>query len=133
MDFGIGWVRYASRARWVQGGGAGVVVIDPRGVSTPYAVKLAFPVIINEGGYEALILGLRMAKNLGAKEVIVKGDSKMVIGQMGGDFALKEISLAPYRAIVQEEKRFFSVIYQHIPRSSNRFADALATLATKLH
>lgn len=33
VDFGIGWVRYASRARWVQGGGAGVVVIDPRGRS----------------------------------------------------------------------------------------------------
>ena len=35
-------------------------------------------------------MGLRMAKSMGAKIVILKSDSKLVIGQVKGEYKAKE-------------------------------------------
>ena len=57
------------------------------------------------------------------------GDSNLVVCQPKLDFALKEPSLAPYRAMAQMlEDSFEDFDIQHSQRFDNRFADALATL-----
>ena len=56
-------------------GGAGVVLIPPKGETLKYAVRLQFLAINNEAEYEALLTGLSPAKALGAKRLIVQADS----------------------------------------------------------
>ena len=44
-----------------------------------FAYNLLFPYLNNEAKYEALVLGLKVAKRLGIKKLKVFWDSKLVI------------------------------------------------------
>ena len=55
-----------------------------------YGVQLKFPATNNEVEYEAILMGLRIAKALGAKNISLRSDSQLVVGQVRGDFEAKE-------------------------------------------
>jgi probable phosphoglycerate mutase len=84
----------------------------------------------NAAEYAGLVAGLRAAKELGATEVEVRMDSKLVIEQMAGRWQIKHPGLRPLAAqaaaLVGE---FRSVRYQWVPRERNKDADALANQA----
>ena len=82
-------------------GGAGVVLISPKGEMLKYAVRLQFLAINNETEYEALLIRLSLVKALGAKSLIVQADSQLVIGQVKGDYEAKEERMQKYLKIVQ--------------------------------
>ena len=48
--------------------------------------KLAFDCSNNEAKYEALIIGLKILKNLSARRILVYGDSELVIKQVKGEY-----------------------------------------------
>ena len=74
-----------------------------------------------------------MACEMGIKHLQVIGDSNLVVCQARGDFALKEPSLAPYRAMAQRLGDSFEEFnVEHSLRFDNRFANALATLGSKV-
>lgn len=82
--------------------------------------------------YEALVIGLVSALRMGVQKLRVQGDSKLIIQQVNGEFSLKEGALASYRTAVQKLMKLFSSIqFEHVPRSHNKHADALATLASR--
>ncbi|XP_058181090.1 uncharacterized protein LOC131299518 [Rhododendron vialii] len=76
-------------------GGAGIVLRNEEGEKFHLAYKLSFPRSNNEAEYEALILGLLAARERGIKHLKIVGDSKLVILQTEGVYALKEPILAP--------------------------------------
>ena len=95
--------------------------------------KLDFPCINNMAEYEAYLTGLAVAREMGIKRLRVIGDSNLVVCQAKGDFALKEPFLAPYRTMAQRlEDSFEEFNIEHSLKSDNRFADALATLGSKI-
>lgn len=55
--------------------GASVVVISPDEVNVSYALRFEFETSNNEAEYEELIIGLKIAKTLGAKKLKIKSDS----------------------------------------------------------
>ena len=61
--------------------------------------KLNFPYTNNIAEYEAYLTGLVVVREMGIKHLRVIGDSNLVVCQAKGEFALKEPSLAPYRAM----------------------------------
>ena len=63
-----------------KGGGASVVIISPKEDVLKYGVQLKFPVTNNEAEYEAILLGLRIARELGAKNISLRSDSQLVVG-----------------------------------------------------
>ncbi|XP_075674880.1 uncharacterized protein LOC142644087 [Castanea sativa] len=71
-------------------GGVGVVLISPEKEVLKYAIRLQFPTMSNEVEYKALLIGLSLAKALGAKNLIVQADSQLIIGQVKGDYKAKE-------------------------------------------
>ncbi|XP_059654547.1 uncharacterized protein LOC132301296 [Cornus florida] len=114
------------------GGGAGIILTSPTQHVTA-AFKLAFRCSNNEAEYEALILGLLAALDKGISRLCMCGDSKLVVKQVMGESAVPEPSLSSYRTIIQKLlARFSSVRFLHVPRSNNRYPDALVMLASKL-
>ncbi|XP_019231454.1 PREDICTED: uncharacterized protein LOC109212275 [Nicotiana attenuata] len=78
-------------------------------------------------------MGLKMAIDLDVHELLVMGDSDLLIRQAQGEWETRDIKLIPYRQCVQDlSKRFKSIAFRYIPRFHNELADALATLASML-
>ncbi|WP_030488798.1 bifunctional RNase H/acid phosphatase [Micromonospora chokoriensis] len=84
----------------------------------------------NVAEYQGLIAGLTAAAELGAAEVDVRMDSKLVVEQMCGRWQIKHPGLRPLAAQAAAlVGRFSMVRFSWIPREQNRHADALANAA----
>ena len=82
-------------------GRVGVVLIPPEGETQKYVVKLHFKATNNEAEYEALLTRLSLVKALGVGNLIVQADSQLIIGQVKGDYEVKEERMQKYLKIVQ--------------------------------
>jgi ribonuclease H / adenosylcobalamin/alpha-ribazole phosphatase len=84
----------------------------------------------NVAEYEGLIAGLQAAADLGAVEVDVRMDSKLVVEQMAGRWRINHPGLRPLAARAATLVRSFDrVSYTWVPRDRNTHADALANAA----
>ena len=54
-------------------------MITLEGNALKYGVQLQYPTTNNEAEYEAILTGLRIGKALGAKNLLLQSDSKLVI------------------------------------------------------
>ncbi|XP_019227045.1 PREDICTED: uncharacterized protein LOC109208387 [Nicotiana attenuata] len=74
-----------------------------------------------------------MAVDMDVEELLIMGDSNMIIRQAQGELENRDIKLIPYRQHVDDlSKRFKYVEFWYIPRFHIELADALATLAAML-
>ncbi len=84
----------------------------------------------NVAEYSGLIAGLSAAAELGAREVEVRMDSKLVVEQMSGRWQIRHPGLRPLAAQAAAlVRRFETVRFEWVPRERNRHADALANKA----
>ena len=84
----------------------------------------------NVAEYAAVVLALRLAERLGAREVELVLDSKLIVEQLSGRWRVKNPGLQGlYGEARQRLSRFDRVVIRHEPRARNRAADALANLA----
>jgi hypothetical protein len=72
------WIMYFDRSYTLKGAGAGVVLIPPEGGMLKYALQIEFPATNNTAEYEGLVTGLRLAKELGIRQLLIPGDSQLV-------------------------------------------------------
>jgi ribonuclease HI len=61
------WTMYFDGSLKLDGGGAGVLLISPRGEQLKYVLQILWAVSNNEAEYEALLHGLRLVVSLGIK------------------------------------------------------------------
>ncbi len=84
----------------------------------------------NVAEYRGLIAGLDAAAEIGAREAVVRMDSKLVVEQMTGRWQIRHPGLRPLAAQVAAlVRRFDTVRFEWVPRERNRHADALANRA----
>ncbi|GKE78137.1 reverse transcriptase domain-containing protein, partial [Tanacetum coccineum] len=95
------WTLFIDGSSCVDGSGAGLILTSPEGTEFTYALRFQFTASNNEAEYEALIVGLRIAAQMGVQNK-VKG---LVSG-----FANFSIS--------------------QVPRSKNKKADALSKIGS---
>ena len=111
--------------------GAGLVLQSHDGFLIEYAMKLDFPTTNNEAEYEALIAGLGLAGTLRVKNLKVRGDSKLIISQVKGEFEARDDTMAKYVRLVRAVMTQFNECHvEHIPREENAKADALSKFAS---
>jgi probable phosphoglycerate mutase len=111
--------------------GYGAVVLDPdtEEVLAERAQGLGITTN-NVAEYQGLIAGLRAAIELGATEVEVRMDSKLVVEQMSGRWQVKHPSMKPLALEAGRLVRELgSVRFGWIPRARNSRADTLANRA----
>ncbi|XP_009761584.1 uncharacterized protein [Nicotiana sylvestris] len=74
-----------------------------------------------------------MAINLDVRELLVMGDSDLLIRESQGEWETRDIKLIPYRQCVRDlSKRFKYIEFRYIPRFYNELANALAAIASML-
>jgi hypothetical protein len=74
---------------------------------------------------------LTTALSLGIRQLLVKGDSQLIIKQVRGECSCNEPRLAAYLLHVRKlEKDFTALELQHVPRANNSMADDLSVRAS---
>ena len=109
---------------------AACVVSDTDGQVLLEDAELLGSVTNNVAEYRALLLGLRRARDLGADEVEVIGDSELVVKQVQGVYKVKHPAMRPLHAEALAALRGFSSwSIRSVPRAQNAHADALVNQA----
>lgn len=113
----------------IHGAGAGIVLVSPGGTLHESAVSIGFLATNNEAEYEALIVGLTLALQLGADSVLC--DSQLVVGHLNDDYQAKDNRMNAYVShVFSLFRRLGRVKVEWVPREHNAHADALAGLAS---
>ena len=80
----------------------------------------------NVAEYRALLLGIELAKELGAREVELIGDSQLIVRQVRGQYKVKDSNLKPLRErAVAALRDFDSWSIRDVRRAQNERADEL--------
>ncbi len=88
----------------------------------------------NVAEYRALLLGLELARELGASEVEVIGDSELVARQVGGEYKVKNAGLKPlFLEAMRELRSFDRWSVKPVRREANERADELVNEALDEH
>ena len=83
----------------------------------------------NVAEYKALITAARRALEFGAKDVVFKLDSELVVKQIYHKYSVKSPHLIPlYRELQDMLRKFRKWEVIHVPRGENSRADALANM-----
>ena len=107
------------------------MLISPERVIIEKALRLDFSTTNNEAEYEALVMGMKMVRRMGGKSVEMFSDSRLIVGQVLGEFEAKDERMRGYLSLAKSlQSEFESFKLRHISRSGNTHADSLATLAT---
>ncbi|KAL0439920.1 UNVERIFIED_CONTAM: hypothetical protein Slati_2475000 [Sesamum latifolium] len=64
------WLLHVDSSSTAQGSSAGVVITTPQGEDLEFAIKFSFKASNNEAEYEALVIGMRMAHEAGARHLL---------------------------------------------------------------
>ncbi|GKA55375.1 reverse transcriptase domain-containing protein [Tanacetum coccineum] len=97
------WILFTDGSSCTDSFGAGLILINPEGMEFAYALIFRFDATNNKAEYEALIAGLRIAEQMGVKNLQAYVDSQLVANQVNG---------------IQ------------VPKSENKKADALSKIAS---
>jgi ribonuclease HI len=106
--------------------GVGIVFKSPKYCIYPHVIRLEFPCTNNEAEYEALIQGLTLALQMQVNDLVVNGDSKLVINHIQKKYNMKKERLKLYGKMVWNLVDCF--IYFNInfvPREKNKKEDSL--------
>ncbi len=86
----------------------------------------------NIAEYNAVFFALSKALELGAKSLIVRSDSLLVVKQLSGQYRIKELHLRELKSKIESiVPKNFEIHFEHIPREENSIADKLSKDALK--
>jgi hypothetical protein len=86
------WTLFFDGSSRKQGADMGVLLLTPDGEQFKYMVHLNFKATNNIVEYEALIFGLSTMLSLGICQLLVKGDSQLIIKQVKGECCYNDTS-----------------------------------------
>jgi ribonuclease HI len=126
------WKIFFDGASSKEGVGAGVVLVSPAQETIALSYKLEFEATNNVAEYEALVLGLRAAKDMGIEEISVFGDAELIVHQVKNIYQAKHPRLRSYRNEVWDliDNFFLAFNISFIPREENIMVDSLAVSAS---
>ena len=76
------WKVFVDGASSTMKAGAGIVIINPKGLRLKHSFRLGFRASNNEAKYEALLVGLRTVLDMSAQDVEIYSNSQLVVSQV---------------------------------------------------
>ncbi|GKF29968.1 reverse transcriptase domain-containing protein [Tanacetum coccineum] len=121
------WILFIDGSSCIDGSGADLIITNLEGIEFTYALRFRFDATNNEAEYEALIAGLRIAEQMGVKNLHANVGSRLVANQVNGTYIAKEPGMVKYLkknsgkinekevlAVVEEEARtWMTPIYEY--------------------
>jgi ribonuclease HI len=102
------------------------VASDPSGQELAHRSAYIGEATNNVAEYRAVLLGLELAKELGAAEVEVVNDSELIARQIQGRYKVKHAGLKPlYSESLESLREFSEWSIRSVRREGNTRADAL--------
>ncbi|GJY43459.1 reverse transcriptase domain-containing protein [Tanacetum coccineum] len=125
------WTLFTDGSSCIDGSGAGLILTNPEGVEFTYAMRFRFEATNNEAEYEALIAGLRIAEQMGVKNLQENIDSRLVANPVNGSYVAKESGMVQYLEKVKGlTSNFKEFSIKQVQWSENKKADALSKIAS---
>lgn len=125
------WKMHFDGSKMKSGLGAGIVLTSPKRDQLKYVLQIHFAASNNVAEYEALVHGLKMAKEIGVCRIQCFGDSDLVVQQASGNWDALDANMALYRFNVQKiSGHFEGCEFHHIPRAKNEAANTLSKLGS---
>jgi ribonuclease HI len=121
-------VMYFDGSYTLKGAGADVVLIPPEGDALKHAIQLEFPATSNIIEYEGLVNGLRLAKDLGIRWLLIWGDLQLVAKQIQKEYDCNNDMMSGYLAKVRRMEKFFDGF--EVRYLDNRDVDHLAWITS---
>ena len=90
------WEVYVDGASNQKGSGVGLVLMSPEKVVNEKSLRLNFSATNNEAEYEVLLVGMAMVQRMGGKSIKLFSNSRLVVGQVGGEFEAKDERMEGY-------------------------------------
>jgi ribonuclease HI len=110
----------------LEGAGAGVLLISPKGEQLKYVLQIFRKDSNNKAEYEAPLHGLRLAISLGIKRLLVYGDFVVVINQVSKSWDRNKENMDACCLEVRKLKnKFYGLEFHHVVRDNNVAADVL--------
>ncbi|XP_074337438.1 uncharacterized protein LOC141674627 [Apium graveolens] len=120
---------YTDGASNVNGTGLGLVLKSPQGDMIAQSICCDFKATNNEAEYEALIMGLTIAKDMKIKNIDVNCDWLLIVNHVKGSYEANDHKMVAYVDITKGlTNHFDNFSIQQVPRENNVQADALAGL-----
>ncbi|XP_027356898.1 uncharacterized protein LOC113866216 [Abrus precatorius] len=114
------------------GSGAGVILEGPNAFAIEQSIQFGFKASNNQAEYEALLVGLRLAKEMRVKCITGWSDSKIMAEQVNDTYQVRDsIMLKYYQEFKKIKDEFDEVCVRHTPRNMNERANRLARLASQ--
>ena len=95
------WKVYVDGAANQKGSRVGLVLISPEKLTIEKSLRLGFSTTNNEAEYEALFEGMSMVQKVGGKAIEMFSDSRLVIGQVGGELEARDERMQEYLSQVR--------------------------------
>ncbi|GJR93356.1 reverse transcriptase domain-containing protein [Tanacetum coccineum] len=125
------WKLFTHGASSTDGSGAGLMLVSPDGKEYTYTLRFEFETTNNEAEYQALLAGLRIAKEMNIQELAIFVDSQLVANQVKGTFEARQPVIKQYlEKTMTLLLSFPSYSIEHIKIDQNKKADALSKLAS---
>jgi ribonuclease HI len=106
------------------------VASDPSGRVLEERSELIGEATNNVAEYRALLLGIELARELGADEIELVGDSELIVRQVRGEYKVKQEHLQPLHTKVTDALRELDGwSIRNVPREENAEADRLVNEA----
>jgi ribonuclease HI len=114
--------------------GAGVFFVSPSQETISLSYRMEFETTNNVEEYEALVLGMRAAKEMGIKEIAIFVDAELIIQQVRNAYRANNPQLRNYRNEVWDliDSFFLDFNISFILRGRNTSTDSLAVSASFL-
>ncbi|GKG05202.1 reverse transcriptase domain-containing protein, partial [Tanacetum coccineum] len=84
------WILFTDGSSCTGGSGAGLILTNLEWIEFTYALRIRFDATNNEAEYEALIARLKIAEQIGIKNLQANVDSRLVANQVNGTYVAKE-------------------------------------------
>ena len=87
--------------------GFGVIMTSPKKDTLKYEVQLQFPATNNAAEYEAILTSMRIVKALEVKNLKLKTDYKLIVGQITKKYKAKEERMKRYLKLTNQLVDYF--------------------------
>lgn len=115
-------------------GASGAVLFNEEGIVIDIAGLYLHNTTNNNAEYQALVIGLKMAKKNKVENLECFLDSELIVKQMNGIYKISDANIKQIKKLIDTLlPNFQKVSFTHIPREQNKLADKIVNLILDEH